>query len=183
MRLAEYNNKTSEKVHSFDGVLSLEEIGIVKPNRPSYQVQGLTVQAFDLQPNFSLLTEFFVTVKAENSNENVGFKYGRDNFVIVSYKDSTLCTGHFPSFLQGHKNTTMINVFLKGREKNPTINICVAIKSYSWNAEKKHRYGAIMKQEDFLNNTHKFMFDYAVFEKLITKLELRNCSPNTPPLG
>lgn len=30
MRLAEYNNKTSEKVHSFDGVLNLEEIGIVK---------------------------------------------------------------------------------------------------------------------------------------------------------
>ncbi|THG13671.1 NDR1/HIN1-like protein 6 [Camellia sinensis] len=83
-----------------------------KPNMPSYQVQGLTVQAFDLQPDFSLLTEFLVTVKAQNPNENVGFKYGRDNFVIVSYKDSTLCTGHFPSFLQGHKNTTMINVLL-----------------------------------------------------------------------
>lgn len=86
-----------------------------KPQMPSYQVEGMTVQAFDLQPDFSLLTEFLVTVKAENPNENIGFIYGRANSVAVSYKDSTLCSGNFPHFFQGHKNTTMIKVTMSGK--------------------------------------------------------------------
>ncbi|PSS16314.1 hypothetical protein CEY00_Acc13810 [Actinidia chinensis var. chinensis] len=88
-----------------------------KPQIPTYQVQDLDVQSFDLQPDFSLLTEFLVTVRAENPNENIGFIYGKDSTVTVSYKDSTLCTGNLPSFHQGHKNITMIKVLLRGKSE------------------------------------------------------------------
>lgn len=86
-----------------------------KPQMPSYQVQGMTVQAFDLQSDFSLVTKFLVTVKAENPNKNIGFIYGHENSVTVAYKDSTLCTGNFAQFHQGHKNITMIKVLLSGK--------------------------------------------------------------------
>lgn len=88
-----------------------------KPQMPSYHVEGMTVQAFDLQSDFSLLTQFLVTVKAENPNENIGFIYGRENAVTVSYKDSTLCTGNLPHFHQGHKNTTMMKVLMSGKSE------------------------------------------------------------------
>ncbi|KAL6963414.1 hypothetical protein U1Q18_001500 [Sarracenia purpurea var. burkii] len=88
-----------------------------KPQIPSYKVQSLAVQAFDLQPDFSLLTEFLVTVDADNPNENIGFIYGRGNSIVVSYKDSTLCSGSFPGFHQGYKNATMIKVPLKGKSE------------------------------------------------------------------
>ncbi|KAF7142130.1 hypothetical protein RHSIM_Rhsim06G0148200 [Rhododendron simsii] len=88
-----------------------------KPQMPSYHVEGMTVQAFDLQSDFSLLTQFLVTVKAENPNENIGFIYGRENAVTVSYEDSTLCTGNLPHFHQGHKNTTMMKVLMSGKSE------------------------------------------------------------------
>ncbi|GFY99053.1 hypothetical protein Acr_13g0004540 [Actinidia rufa] len=65
-----------------------------RPQIPSYYDQGLDVQAFVLQPDFSLLTEFLVTVKAENPNENTGFAVTRAHHL-------------------GHTNTTMMKVLLR----------------------------------------------------------------------
>ncbi|CAL5336707.1 unnamed protein product [Camellia sinensis] len=84
---------------------------------PSYQVQGLTVQAFSLQPDFSLVSEFLINVKADNPNDHIGFIYGKDNSVVVAYEDSTLSSGKLPSFHQGHNNATMMNVLLKGKSE------------------------------------------------------------------
>uniref|UniRef100_A0A5B7A2R2 Late embryogenesis abundant protein LEA-2 subgroup domain-containing protein n=1 Tax=Davidia involucrata TaxID=16924 RepID=A0A5B7A2R2_DAVIN len=89
----------------------------VQPKMPTYQVQGLQVKAFDVQMDFSLNTEFLVTVKAENPNENIGFVYGKDSSVTVSYTDSTLCSGKLPAFHQGKKNITMMKVDLKGKSE------------------------------------------------------------------
>uniref|UniRef100_A0A5B7B5F0 Late embryogenesis abundant protein LEA-2 subgroup domain-containing protein n=1 Tax=Davidia involucrata TaxID=16924 RepID=A0A5B7B5F0_DAVIN len=69
---------------------------VMQPQMPSYQVQALEVKAFNVQMDFSLNTEFLVTVKAENPNKNIGFIYGKDSSVTVSYTDSTLCSGKLP---------------------------------------------------------------------------------------
>lgn len=55
-----------------------------------------------------------MTVKAENPNEHIGFIYGKSSQIIVSYSDSTLCAGKLTAFYQPRKNTSMINVVLKG---------------------------------------------------------------------
>ncbi|KAA8524445.1 hypothetical protein F0562_010831 [Nyssa sinensis] len=90
---------------------------VVQPKIPVYQVQGLEVKAFEAQLDFSLNTEFLVTVKAENPNGNIGFIYGKDSSVTVSYTDSTLCSGKLPAFHQDKKNTTMMKVDLKGKSE------------------------------------------------------------------
>ncbi|CAI9783660.1 unnamed protein product [Fraxinus pennsylvanica] len=88
-----------------------------EPQMPSYKVEKLEVKAFDVQPDFSLKTEFLVTVKADNPNSNIGFIYGKDSSVIVMYTDSNLCTGKLPDFHQGEKNTTTMKVDLKGKSE------------------------------------------------------------------
>lgn len=83
-----------------------------KPQIPSYKVQNLGIGAFNLELDFSLYTEFVVTVKADNPNERIGFIYGKDSSVVVAYQGSTLCSGNLPAFHQGHKNITMLKVVL-----------------------------------------------------------------------
>ncbi|KAL6975815.1 hypothetical protein U1Q18_024611 [Sarracenia purpurea var. burkii] len=90
---------------------------LYNPEMPSYQVQGLEVRAFDLQPDFSLLAEFLVTVRADNPNKDIGFIYGHGSSVTVSYKDSTLCAGKLPAFHQGHRNTTVMKVLMIGKSE------------------------------------------------------------------
>lgn len=85
-----------------------------RPKVPSYNVDNFGVNAFELQSDMSLFTEFAVVVKAENPNSYMGFLYGKDSQVNVSYSDSQLCSGKIPSFYQPKKNTTMINIVLKG---------------------------------------------------------------------
>ncbi|KAJ7948286.1 Late embryogenesis abundant (LEA) hydroxyproline-rich glycoprotein family [Quillaja saponaria] len=89
----------------------------LKPRAPSYKVDKFDVRTFDVKPDFSLITEFLVTVKAQNPNENIGFGYGKDSEVDVIYTGSKLCSGQIPSFVQPQKNTTEIDVVLKGKTK------------------------------------------------------------------
>lgn len=87
---------------------------IYNPKIPSYKIDSFNVHAFSVQSDMSLFTEFALTVKAENPNEHIGFIYGKSSQIIVSYSDSTLCSGNLPAFYQPRKNTSMINVVLKG---------------------------------------------------------------------
>ncbi|GER53283.1 late embryogenesis abundant protein [Striga asiatica] len=87
---------------------------IEHPKVPSYNVQDFEVKAFDLTPDFSLKTEFLVTVKAENPNNNIGIIYGHSSSVGVYYSNSDLCRGKLPSFHQGQKNTSYIKIDLMG---------------------------------------------------------------------
>ncbi|GFQ05229.1 hypothetical protein PHJA_002667000 [Phtheirospermum japonicum] len=68
-------------------------------------------------PDFSLKTEFLVTVKADNPNNNIEFIYGEGSLVGVYYNDSDLCHGKLPSFHQGHTNTTYIKIDLTGKSE------------------------------------------------------------------
>ncbi|KAG9452690.1 hypothetical protein H6P81_005594 [Aristolochia fimbriata] len=77
----------------------------------------MKISAFTLDPNFNLYTEFNVVVRAENPNEKVAIIYAGSGAVAVTYTGSTLCYGKLPSFYQGHRNTTVINVSLKGKSE------------------------------------------------------------------
>ncbi|XP_073309222.1 NDR1/HIN1-like protein 6 [Primulina huaijiensis] len=90
---------------------------VYEPRIPSYTVQNLEVKSFDVQPDFSLNTEFLLAVKADNPNTNIGFTYGKESSVTVTYSDVDLCTGKLPSFHQGHKNTTIMKINLKGKSE------------------------------------------------------------------
>ncbi|KZV23479.1 hypothetical protein F511_16835 [Dorcoceras hygrometricum] len=97
--------------------LALYFYTIFEPRIPSYTVQNLEVKSFDVKPDFSLNTELLVTVKADNPNTNIGFTYGAESSVVITYSDADLCHGKLPSFHQGHNNITMIKVDLKGRSE------------------------------------------------------------------
>ncbi|KAF5741500.1 hypothetical protein HS088_TW10G00498 [Tripterygium wilfordii] len=90
---------------------------ILQPQQPAYSVSNFGVQAFDLQPDFSVYTEFAVAVKAENPNEHIGFIYGKDSSVAVSYQGSKLCSGKIPNIRQPGRNTSMLNIVLKGKSE------------------------------------------------------------------
>ncbi|KAL3821503.1 hypothetical protein ACJIZ3_007408 [Penstemon smallii] len=98
-------------------ILSFYFYTIYEPKIPLYKIENLEVKAFDVQPDFSLNTEFQVSMRAENPNSNIGIIYGRDSYVIVEYTDTNLCSGKIPSFHQGIKNTTIVRIDLKGRSE------------------------------------------------------------------
>ncbi|KAJ6291397.1 hypothetical protein OIU76_023465 [Salix suchowensis] len=85
--------------------------------RPPPQRQSFEVNAFTMDPDFSLYTEFVVVVKSNNPNKDIAFTYGKDSSVVVAYSDSTLCSGKLPAFHQPFQNTTMIPVVLTGKSE------------------------------------------------------------------
>lgn len=85
-----------------------------KPQIPSYKIEGLDINAFDIQPDFNLITDVSVTVKADNPNQRLGFTYGKDSSVGVAYLETPLCSGKVPNFHQGTKNVSMIKLEMKG---------------------------------------------------------------------
>ena len=89
----------------------------LNPKMPEYNVASFDVNAFNMAPDFSLYTEFAVTVKANNPNTDISFIYGEESSVVVAYSDSTLCSGKLPAFHQPGVNTTMIQVVLKGKSE------------------------------------------------------------------
>lgn len=91
---------------------------VYKPQVPSFAVDNFRVNAFKVvQETFSLTAEFIVVVKADNPNENIGFIYGKDSYVIVEYSGTELCSGTLPAFHQPVKNVTMMRVDLKGQSQ------------------------------------------------------------------
>ncbi|KAI3937048.1 hypothetical protein MKX01_015263 [Papaver californicum] len=90
---------------------------IYQPKMPTYKVDHIGIGAFDLQADFSLFTEFDVTVRAENPNERISIFYEPESSIAITYSDSTLCTGKIPTFQQGHQNVTFMDIVLKGKSE------------------------------------------------------------------
>ncbi|GMG98601.1 hypothetical protein Nepgr_000441 [Nepenthes gracilis] len=86
-----------------------------KPKLPSYEMLDFEVIAFNAQPDFSLYTEFQVTVWTENPNLFIGLTYEEGSAVSILFEHSPLCFGKLPNIHQGHNNVTMIKVVLKGK--------------------------------------------------------------------
>ncbi|XP_072994836.1 NDR1/HIN1-like protein 6 [Typha latifolia] len=86
------------------------------PKIPSYSVAGLSVASFRFFPSdLTLETKLVASVRAENPNDMIGISYGHGSTVVVAYRNTTLCSGHLPSFYQGHRNTTVMRVVMEGR--------------------------------------------------------------------
>ncbi|KAK4368538.1 hypothetical protein RND71_012330 [Anisodus tanguticus] len=88
-----------------------------KPRMPIYKFQSLDVKEFGHQPDFSLNADLIVTMKFDNPNSEIGFIYGEDSSVNVTYSDSTICSGKVPAFHQGTKNVTILQIELKGKSQ------------------------------------------------------------------
>ncbi|KAF7805915.1 IST1-like protein [Senna tora] len=88
---------------------------IFDPKVPSYQVENFSVKKFDIQNGNKLNTEFTVVVKTHNPNEGISLEYGKDSEVNITYLDAQIGSGPIPEFRQPAKNTTVLEVVMKGR--------------------------------------------------------------------
>ncbi|KAG6661451.1 NDR1/HIN1-like protein 6 [Carya illinoinensis] len=84
------------------------------PKIPLYEVDHLSVHAFNIQPDNSLFIELNVTIEAKNPNKFVGLMNSGGGRAIISYSDSDLCSGKLTSFYQPGKSTTVRTVVLEG---------------------------------------------------------------------
>lgn len=89
-----------------------------KPEIPSYKIKSMDVKSFKAdQKDLSINVDLIVYAEANNPNSHIGFKYGHDSAVSVSYKNTILCSGKLPSFEQGTKNITIMNIEMTGKNQ------------------------------------------------------------------
>ncbi|KAM7277128.1 hypothetical protein ACFE04_018994 [Oxalis oulophora] len=86
-----------------------------QPQIPRYNIDQIKVKDFTMQQDLTLEAEFAVTVKANNPNNYIGFIYGKNSFVSVSYHQRQLSEGKLPSFHQPNANVSVIPIVLKGK--------------------------------------------------------------------
>ncbi|KAH9288274.1 hypothetical protein KI387_032391, partial [Taxus chinensis] len=85
-----------------------------KPHVPRYDVEHIGVNQFFFDKDDSLIAEFNLTIRAVNSNKQMGVYYRKTNRVAVLYAGKELCTGSFSAFYQGYHNTTNLKVGVAG---------------------------------------------------------------------
>ncbi|KAL5151823.1 NDR1/HIN1-like protein 6 [Glycine soja] len=88
----------------------------IKPKVPSYDIEHINVKSFDIRKESKVYTDVVIVVKADNPNEEIGLDY-LENEVGIMYVGSQLSSGQIPPFLQPGKNTTTVNVELKGENE------------------------------------------------------------------
>ncbi|KAK4746597.1 hypothetical protein SAY87_025634 [Trapa incisa] len=93
---------------------------VFRPKLPKYSIDGLQVKQFNLSNNGSLSAAFDVNVTARNPNKKIGIYYVGGSRLSVLYSGSKLSEGSFPTFYQGHQNTTVLQVPLTGQTQNAT---------------------------------------------------------------
>uniref|UniRef100_A0ACD5XK34 Uncharacterized protein n=1 Tax=Avena sativa TaxID=4498 RepID=A0ACD5XK34_AVESA len=87
-----------------------------KPKPPSYSVNNMAVSKFEFSSSdLTLYTKLVASVRAENPNEMIGIKYADGSRTVVSYRGTTLCSGKLPTFVQGPKNITVMEIAMEGR--------------------------------------------------------------------
>ncbi|KAI4300564.1 hypothetical protein L6164_033930 [Bauhinia variegata] len=87
---------------------------ILRPSKPSFILQDVTVYAFNATvPNF-LTSNFQVTISSRNPNDNIGVYYDRlDTYVSYRNQQVTYRTSIPPSY-QGHKEVDVWSPFVYG---------------------------------------------------------------------
>lgn len=89
---------------------------VYKPKAPSYSVNNMSISQFEFSSSdLTLYTKLVATVRAENPNDMIGIKYGDGSHTVVSYRGTPLCSGRLPTFFQGHKNVTVMDIAMEGR--------------------------------------------------------------------
>nr|GEW91567.1 NDR1/HIN1-like protein 6 [Tanacetum cinerariifolium] len=89
-----------------------------KPKAPTYDIQSFKIKSLEVQPDFSLKTEFEVDVKTNNPNKNIGFKYGENSSISVLYHNNVISSGKLPAFKQDPENTTVLKISLSGTSED-----------------------------------------------------------------
>ncbi|KAM0938765.1 hypothetical protein DsansV1_C22g0171501 [Dioscorea sansibarensis] len=87
---------------------------IFDPKLPKYSVNRLTISNFTVNTDLHVYATFNVTVTATNPNKKIGIYYVDGSDLNVFYSGTKLCSGEFPVFYQGHRNTTVMSVLLNG---------------------------------------------------------------------
>ncbi|KAJ6831026.1 uncharacterized protein M6B38_351590 [Iris pallida] len=88
---------------------------VFDPKIPKYSIDRLRVSAFDIDmASFTARATFSVTVTSKNPNKRIGIYYEGGSRLSVLYSGTTLCSGSFPVFYQGHRNTSVVTVALTG---------------------------------------------------------------------
>ncbi|XP_028784793.1 NDR1/HIN1-like protein 1 [Neltuma alba] len=87
---------------------------VLKPSKPTFVLQDVTVYAFNAsEPNF-LTTSFQVTLLSRNPNGRIGVYYDRlDTYVDYRNQEVTYRTAIPPSY-QGHKEVDVWSPFVYG---------------------------------------------------------------------
>ncbi|KAK4272678.1 hypothetical protein QN277_021197 [Acacia crassicarpa] len=88
----------------------------LRPSKPSFILQDVTVYAFNASvPNF-LTTSFQVTILARNTNDRIGVYYDHlDSYVDYRNQQITYRTAIPPSY-QGHKELDVWSPFVYGND-------------------------------------------------------------------
>ncbi|GMH10247.1 hypothetical protein Nepgr_012088 [Nepenthes gracilis] len=85
-----------------------------QPQIPKYYINSVRIPHFDRAADASLASTFDVNITASNPNKKIGIYYEGGSHVSVWYADTELCRGSLPAFIQGHQNTTVMEVSLTG---------------------------------------------------------------------
>lgn len=88
---------------------------VFDPKVPKYSVDKLLVTDFTVDAGLNASASFDVTVTANNPNKHIGIYYEDGSELSVWYSDTSLCSGNFPVFYQGHRNVTVTTVNLSGQ--------------------------------------------------------------------
>ncbi|KAI3418243.1 uncharacterized protein J3R85_013834 [Psidium guajava] len=91
---------------------------IFQPKLPKYSIQKLRITDLRLNVNMNLYAKFDVQITANNPNKRIGIYYVKGGWLAVRYDNDKLCQGSLPTFYQGHKNVTKLNVRLSGETKS-----------------------------------------------------------------
>lgn len=90
---------------------------VFDPKIPKYSVDRLRVSGFSVRSDMTVDATFDVTVTARNPNKEIGIYYRDGSDLSAWYAGERLCTGSFPAFYQGHRNTTVVHVLLTGETR------------------------------------------------------------------
>ncbi|XP_057438901.1 NDR1/HIN1-like protein 1 [Lotus japonicus] len=87
---------------------------ILKPNKPTFTLQDVTVYAFNATMANFLTSNFQVTLSARNPNDKIGVYYDRlDAYITYQSQQVTYRTAIPPSY-QGHKEMDVWSPFVYG---------------------------------------------------------------------
>lgn len=89
---------------------------LLKPKIPSYDIENIDINSFEMRNDNKVYLDVVVIVKAENPNSDIGLNYLENEFGVM-YEESQLCSGQLTPFVQAVKNTTTVNVELKGENQ------------------------------------------------------------------
>ncbi|XP_051135509.1 NDR1/HIN1-like protein 6 [Andrographis paniculata] len=96
-------------------LLVMSLFNIYDPKIPEYLIEKLDVRTLEVLPDSTLNAGILLSIRVDNPNKRIGFKYGGDSSIEVLYEKQVVCGARLPAFHQGHENATELSVWLAGR--------------------------------------------------------------------